>query len=107
MPKAEVVKTKSSTKSKEKEVPLKYVVSDDLRMAFSDGSTIQHTESEFIISFFQTMPPILLTDADRNNLKGVSSYCVSRIVITPQQMKKNLGIWNASLEAWTKQNGEI
>lgn len=83
-----------------REVPLKYVVPDDMSVVFSDGVTIQHTENEFILSFFQNSSPVFVTDAQRSAVKEVESRCVARIVMTPAQMAKNLEAFQTNFEVW-------
>ena len=86
--------------NKPKEVSVRYVVPEDNILLFSDGVILQHTDNEFIISFFQSGAPIFLTDADRDKITEVNSKCVARIVLSPAQMKKTVDAFKVNFESW-------
>lgn len=96
-------RTKSKVESKTidfKEVPIDYTIPADIKLLFADGLIVQHGENEFILSFFQTLRPIILTEDDRKGVEKVESRCVARIVVTPQQMAKNVEALKENFEKW-------
>ena len=59
-------------------------VPPDLIMNYADNLNIVHTQAEFVISFLQMQPPILLVDGAVAN--KLQTKCVARVVISPARM---------------------
>ena len=58
---------------------------------------MQHTENEFILSFFEAEVPILLGTPDENlarlqSIGSVKAHCVARIIVSPNRMTELLRI---------------
>jgi hypothetical protein len=85
-----------------KEVPLTYIIPDDVPLLFSDGMVVQHSENEFILSFFQTNRPIVLSEEDANKVTKAESRCVVRIVVTPRQMERNAKAMVKNFDSWVE-----
>jgi hypothetical protein len=77
-------------------LPLKYLC-DDAVAQYATNLVIQHTEHEFVLSFYQVHSPIILGDsAERQRqleqIDSVPATCVGRIVIAPKRMKAFLSV---------------
>ncbi|MDQ2809203.1 MAG: hypothetical protein M3Z04_20205 [Chloroflexota bacterium] len=58
---------------------------------YANQLTLQQVDGLFLLSFFQTIPPILLGDRDEQaaqlqELKTIAAPCVGRIMIAPNRL---------------------
>ncbi len=53
-------------------------------MQYADNLAITHTESEFIMSFLQVQPPLVLEGHEPPT--SVRTQCVARIIVSPSRM---------------------
>ena len=72
-------------------LPVEFVFPEPPITRFADHMLIQHTEHEFIVSFFESASPVLLGKPEDNlealkRLGSVKAYCVARIVISAGRM---------------------
>jgi len=63
-------------------VPIRVVLPEAFPLTFANHASIQWTDSEFILSFFQVAAPVG-TREEVARMESVSAYPVSRIVLTP------------------------
>jgi hypothetical protein len=75
-----------------KDLLLEWVIPSDLDTKFANNFIIQNNGDEIIISFFEVIPPILVGDSKMiedslTKLTTVPAKCVSRIVITRQNLE--------------------
>ena len=101
-------------------IPIDWRFPEDLETRFANHMLVQYDQSEFHISFFEVLPPLLMgTDEDQSktlqSLKSIPAKCVSRIVVSKERMpvfvkglqehvEKNLGSQIASGIAKGKQS---
>ncbi len=78
------------TEKKEKtiQVPIEWHSPENLMSHYANNMVVQHTPHEFIVSFFETRPPLILGDIEKHaeQLKSVRSLCVARLIIAPERM---------------------
>lgn len=78
----------STADSGQRSLAIEWEVPDHTETIFSNNVIVQHTDQEFILSFFVTFPPIILGDTRKlESLDSIKAKCVSRIVLTPEKMK--------------------
>jgi uncharacterized protein DUF3467 len=73
------------------EFPIEWYVPDSIKSQYATNMVVQHTEQEFILSFFETRPPLLLGNLTEEDIKAIPSIraeCVARIVIARDRMPK-------------------
>ena len=80
----------------DKNIPIEWHVPEGLPTVYANNVVVQHTDSEFIVSFFQAFPPLLLGDPEQvqkqvEALEAVRAQCVAKIVITPAKMETIIG----------------
>ena len=68
------------------QIPLNWEVPDELMTKFTNNVVVQNSGEVFILSFFETLPPVILgTEVEvANQLKNISSIkakCVGRFII--------------------------
>ena len=85
-----------------KEVPIEFVPSD-IPGLYATNIVVQHTPTEFVISFWEVKaPPILGTTEEEKKatfegVEQVPAHCVARVVVSPGRMK---GFAGAMQENW-------
>lgn len=72
-------------------IPVEYVVSNELKTIYTTDLIVQHSNSEFVLLFFETRPPVLLgsqEDVEKSlaNIGVLKSECIARIVVAPNRM---------------------
>lgn len=73
----------------ELEVPIEWHIPDSIVSQYATNMVVQHTEHEFIISFFDTRPPLIVgapTKEVLEKLRSVRAECVARIVVAHARM---------------------
>lgn len=75
-------------------------------LTFCDNIAIQHTPSEFTITFSQVRQPILASSSEYATIKTIPAEVVARIVLTPPKMaefiaslQENWGIYQRRMKA--------
>lgn len=81
-----------------REVPIKRVLPPDLPMIYSDGMVIQHKDGMFILYFLQSRYPLAVTPNELESIEFIESHCVAQIVLTPQQMERNIRAMGMNFE---------
>ena len=71
--------------------PLEWYISEGIVSHYATTMVVQHTGNEFIISFFEVVPPLLLGEPDEikdkvKKIKSVRAECVARVIIANAKM---------------------
>jgi len=74
-----------------KELPLEWYVPEDIVSQYANNIVVQRGDNEFIVSFFQTIPPLIIGSPENikaqfDRVEEVRSKCVARIIIAPEKM---------------------
>lgn len=86
-------------------VPLDFHIPKGLISRYATNMTIQQGENEFIISFFEVIPPILLgTPEDRakkiSAMKEIRAECVARLIVAADKLPSFIGAMQSNLEIY-------
>ncbi len=89
-----------------KEVPIEFVPSD-IPGLYATNIVVQHTPTEFVISFWEVKaPPILGTTEARKakieRVEQVPAHCVARLVVSPGRMKSFVGAMQENWESYQR-----
>jgi len=68
------------------EKPIVHDFPEDLTVTFSDNIAVQHTPSEFTITFAQIHHPLIGKSSDYDEIDSIRAKVVARIVLTPAKM---------------------
>lgn len=78
------------TKAEEQvQLPIDWHISSEVITRYANNLVVQHTGFEFVVSFFETIPPIILgepTVEQLEKLESIRSECVARVVIAAERM---------------------
>ena len=85
------------------QITIRWDIPDTMRPAYANHLVVQHTASEFLLSFFSLEPPVLTgtpeeKKAELDALGSLPAHCVARVVVNPDRfddfvraMAQNLG----------------
>jgi hypothetical protein len=88
-------------------LPIEYVVGDALPSQYVTELVVQHNQENFILSFFEIRPPILLGSADTRkaaleNLDHIEAHCHARLVIPAGKMADFVRVMQENYERWAE-----
>ncbi|NLE43846.1 MAG: DUF3467 domain-containing protein [Chloroflexi bacterium] len=86
-------------------VPLEFCVPGELVSRYATNFVVQHTENEFILSFFEAEAPILLGTPEENlatlqSIGSVKARCVARIIVSPSRMPELIRIMGENYDRY-------
>lgn len=86
-------------------VPVIWDVPDTISSRYATNIIVQNTGSEFVISFFEIPPPILLGSPEEQAeqaqaLKSVKATCVARIIVSTERMPNFVKAMTGNLSNW-------
>jgi len=84
------------------QVPLVYHIPEDMPYRYATNLVVQHTEHEFILSFFRASPPFLLGSPEelKEQLAGLESIradCIARVIVATSKMPEFVEALQANL----------
>jgi hypothetical protein len=73
------------------QLPIEWHVPAGLQCQYATNMVVQSTEHEFILSFYQVSPPLLLGSAEEVEEKlaqmgAIRAECVARLIVAPGRM---------------------
>jgi len=94
----------------EKKIPIEWHVPEDIASQYANNIVVQHTNNEFIVSFFETLPPLIIGSSENirsqiDEVKEVRAKCLARIIIAPNNMKNFIQVLNGSFAKFVSKNG--
>lgn len=86
-------------------VPINWYFPENIVSRYATNLLVQHSEHEFIISFFETRPPVLLgppeeVKARLDQIDSVRAECVARIIIAAERMPEFVQVLRDNLERY-------
>jgi len=93
-------KRTSSVNPVEVSKPLKWEIPEGVTILWVNNFVVQHTQDEFILSFFQVTPPILIqpTPEELEAVESVPARAVARVALTPPAMAGLLAVMGENYE---------
>ena len=75
-----------------RELPIEWYIPDSIISRFADNIIIQHNGSEFIISFFELLPPLAIGTPEQiqtqlKSIQSVRAQCVARVIVPSRKME--------------------
>lgn len=86
------------------ELPIDFHVPEGYVSRYATNLVVQHTEHEFIITFFEIVPPLILgtnKEDKLRNLDAIRAECVGRIIVARDRMPDFVEALRINLETMT------
>jgi hypothetical protein len=82
----------------------------DIASAYATNLLIQHSDTEFVVSFYEAMPPVLLgspeeRQAQLDEIGEVHARCVARIIVAPSRMQGFVNALQENLALYLERSG--
>ena len=86
-------------------VPIRWHFPSGVQSRYATNLVVQHTEHEFVISFFEVYPPVILGDPEeRKNaleqVEAVPAICVSRVIVAPGRLAEFIQVLQDNLDVY-------
>ena len=87
-------------------LPIEWHFPRDIVSRYATNMVVQHTEHEFIISFFEAYPPVLLGDAEEKKaalkqIESVPAICVARVIVAPERLAEFIQVLQDNLDKYS------
>ncbi len=97
--------------SQEVALPLRYDVPASLETRYATNFTVQHTDQEFVLGFYEVRLPVLVGSPEENlaavrEMSAVTAQCVARLVVTPARMAELIQVLTANYEHYRARQSE-
>ncbi len=84
-------------------LPIEWHFSPNVPGRYATNMVVQHTEHEFIISFFEAYPPIVLgapeeRKAALEQIESVPAVCVARVIVAPERLAEFIQVLQDNLD---------
>ncbi len=75
-----------------KEIPIEWVIPEGVIARYASNVVVQKTESNYLISFFEIQPPLIIGDAETINfnlskIDKIAAKCVAQVYMSNEQIK--------------------
>jgi hypothetical protein len=97
------------TQRKEIELPIQWVVPDSLVARYANNLIVQHSEHEYIISFFETKPPLIVGEITKealDSIKSIRATCVAQIIVAKDRFPGFVEAMQANIEKFQSRQKE-
>jgi len=86
-------------------LPIEWHFPGNISSQYATNMVVQHTEHEFIISFFEAYPPVVLGDPEERKalleqIKSVPAVCVARIIVAPERLAEFIQVLQDNLDKY-------
>ncbi len=86
-------------------LPIEWYFPEDIISRYANNITVQHSENEFIISFFEVRSPMILGTPEEEKAKWeqietVRAECVARVIVTTGKMSEFISALQRNLEKY-------
>jgi hypothetical protein len=93
-------------------VPLEWNVSNDIVARYATNMVVQRLENEFLITFFEVKPPILLGEPDQiakrvKELKSIQANCVAQVIVAADKMPSFVKALETNLQRTIENIGRV
>jgi len=73
------------------QLPINWNIPEDIVARYATNMVIQRLENEFLISFFEIKPPIILDTPEKvsqklRNMKSMQANCVAQIIVAENKL---------------------
>ena len=95
----------------EKLVPVEWHYPEELLSRYATNMIVQHSDHEFVIQFFEVLPPLVLGTPEEQKvqlggIKSVRAECVARVIVAPERMPEFVRVLQDNLEKYHSKREE-
>lgn len=88
-----------------REVTISFKIPEGFRTLYATNLVVQHTPHEFIITFFEVVPPLLLGTPDMKrqqleSIREIHGNCLARIAVSATRMEEFLQVLSDNLKTF-------
>jgi len=99
--------TAAAKNQAERNIPIEWHVPEDLISRYATNIIVQMSENEFVISFYEIPPPIILNPVtDLEKLNSVTAECVARIIVAGNKMPEFLDVLTRQVAAYQEKKSQ-
>lgn len=86
-------------------LPIDWHVSENIQSRYASNVFVQAGEQEVFLSFFETIPPILIGSPEENRAKllelgAIRAECIARIIVNPELVPKLIQALQTTLDGY-------
>lgn len=94
------------------QIPIEWHVPEGLISRYANNIIVQHTQHEFVISFFESRPPLIVGSpeeqaAQLEKMTSIKFECVARIIVAPDQMAEFLHVLQRNFETYLSKTKDL
>jgi hypothetical protein len=82
----------------QQKLQVQFELAEGCLSTFSDHQSIVSTETEVIVTFYQTVHPAFSTPEELSHMEKVRAVSVARIVLTPKKAEEFAAVLNTHVE---------
>ena len=86
----------------ERQVLIEWHIPEGIVSKYATNMVVQHSDQEFILSFFELQPPIIFgTPQDLEKLDAASSIraeCIARVIVSTERMPRFIEVLQATVQ---------
>ena len=89
-------------------VPLEWVIPEGLEIVFANHLVIIDVDGQFVVTFFQATPPIILEGeaAKMDTVRTIPATAVARLAIPPQQLSAMIEVLQGRYNRFMKRQAQ-
>jgi len=93
------------------QLPIEWYFPEDIISRYAMNLVVQHSEHEFIISFFEVERPLVFGPPEQvgarlKEIKSVRAKCVARIIVAAERMPEFVRVLQANLDSYLAKKSE-
>ena|SRR5947209_19481006 len=86
-------------------LPVEWHVSENIQSRYATNIVVQPIQHEFVISYFEAQPPIILGTSEENRAKyqelgAIRAECVARVIVAAERLPEFIEAMQTSLAAY-------
>jgi len=85
---------------------LRWEIPDDMDILWASNFSIQHSAREFVLTFFQVAPPLLIEPTEEElkaiAVEGIRAKAVARIALTPAALQELIEVAEKNWASFAK-----
>lgn len=92
-------------------LPVEWHVSENVQSRYATNIVSQPLQHEFVISFFEAQPPIIVGTPEENKaryqeLEAIRAECVAKIIVAAERLPEFIEVLQTTLAAYHASKGE-